>query len=191
MLSKGVESCQCSLTGHWISRPVRRIEFYTKVCNMTNRYKDCNWDVFKLFNAEADTEFSIVEGAYSEIDHANFKGELRTSKQWLALKMRVHCGISIVLLLTSSYKAFSGYGLWRGPKCDFDIFSKKSGKFWSVRGGTGASPRSTNETPLESSSTSKISHSGAPTLSLGLKPIIWQDFLENCMKMKEIASREL
>ena len=48
--------------------------------------------------------------AYPEIGDANFKGTLWTIKRWLALKLRVRYGISIVLLLTSSYKALSGYG---------------------------------------------------------------------------------
>ena len=63
------------------SRPARGIEFYTKVCNMTNRYKNCNWDISKQFNGEADPPFSAGEGAYSKIDDANCKGALYTSKQ--------------------------------------------------------------------------------------------------------------
>ena len=35
-------------------------------------------------------------GFYPEIYDVNLKGTLRTFKQWLALKMRVRCGISIV-----------------------------------------------------------------------------------------------
>ena len=46
---------------------------------------------------------------YPEIDDVNIKGALWTFKQWLALKMRVRCGLSIVVLLTSPCKAFSGY----------------------------------------------------------------------------------
>ena len=40
---------------------------------------------------------------YPEIGDGNFKGALWTFIQWLALKMRERYGISIVLLLTSSY----------------------------------------------------------------------------------------
>ena len=46
---------------------------------------------------------------YPEIDNNNFKSTLCTFQQWSALKMRVCYGISLLLLLTSSYKAFSGY----------------------------------------------------------------------------------
>ena len=46
---------------------------------------------------------------YPEIDDANLKGTLWTFKQWLVLKMLVRCGISFVLILTYSYKTFSGY----------------------------------------------------------------------------------
>ena len=35
---------------------------------------------------------------YPEIDDANLKGTLTSFKQWLALKMRVFCGISILPL---------------------------------------------------------------------------------------------
>ena len=49
--------------------------------------------------------------AYPEIGDGNIKGTLWTFKQWLALKMRVRYGISILQLLTVSYKAFSGYAL--------------------------------------------------------------------------------
>ena len=41
---------------------------------------------------------------YPEIDDANFKGALGTFQQWLALKIRVHYEISILLLLMSSCK---------------------------------------------------------------------------------------
>ena len=54
-----------------------------------------------------------VEVAYPKIGDSKFKGALWTCKQWLALKclkMWVRYWISIVLLLTCSYKAFSGYG---------------------------------------------------------------------------------
>ena len=40
---------------------------------------------------------------------SNFKGALWTFKQWSALKMRVRCEISIVLLLKSSCGTLSGY----------------------------------------------------------------------------------
>ena len=36
--------------------------------------------------------------AYPNISDGNFKGALWNLNQWLALKMRVHYGISIVLL---------------------------------------------------------------------------------------------
>ena len=48
---------------------------------------------------------------YPETGDGKFKCTLWTFKQWLALKMRVHYGMSIVLLLTSSNKTFSGYVL--------------------------------------------------------------------------------
>ena len=67
------------------------------------------------------------------------------------------------------------------------IFQKNLENFDPLEEGAGVSPRSN----IESCVRSKISHSGAPTLSFGLKPIIWQDFPEHCMKMKEIGAREL
>ena len=51
---------------------------------------------------------------YPEISDGNFKGAFWTFKQWLALNN----GMSIVLILTSLYKAFSGYKcqfLWKSP----------------------------------------------------------------------------
>ena len=44
-----------------------------------------------------------------EIDDASFRGGLWTFKQWLPLNIGVRYGISIVLLLTFSCKAFSSY----------------------------------------------------------------------------------
>ena len=63
--------------------------------------------VFNAFKA------SFFYDSYTEIDDVNLKGTLWTFKQRLAigLKLRVCCGISIVLQLTSSYKALSGYVL--------------------------------------------------------------------------------
>ena len=42
--------------------------------------------------------FGQVKDTYSEIGDVNFKGALWTFKQQLVSKMRVHCGISILLL---------------------------------------------------------------------------------------------
>ena len=50
--------------------------------------------------------------SYPEIGGGNFKGALWIFKQWLALKIRVPCGISIFLLLTSSCQVFLGYIFW-------------------------------------------------------------------------------
>ena len=46
---------------------------------------------------------------YSEIDDVNLKCTLSIFKQWLALKMWVDYVISVILPLTCSHKAFSGY----------------------------------------------------------------------------------
>ena len=53
---------------------------------------------------------NINDSYLCEIGDGNFKGVLWTFKQWLAVKMRVHYGISIVLRFTCSNKVFSRYG---------------------------------------------------------------------------------
>ena len=50
--------------------------------------------------------------SYPEICHADLKCTLWTFIQWLAVKMRVHCGISIVLVSTSSQNHFGVQFVW-------------------------------------------------------------------------------
>ena len=59
--------------------------------------------LFTLNECDCDLQKSLrsVSQIYHEIGDAKFKFALWTFKQQLALKMRVRCGISIVLLQTS------------------------------------------------------------------------------------------
>ena len=65
-----------------------------------NAVKTRNPDAGTTWYIDAQSLIQLL--AYSEIDDANFKGALWTFKQWLALEMRMHYGISIVILLISS-----------------------------------------------------------------------------------------
>ena len=51
---------------------------------------------------------------YPEIEYADLKCAFWTFKQWLAFKMWVRYGISIVFPLPYSYKALSGYAIANG-----------------------------------------------------------------------------
>ena len=44
--------------------------------------------------------------AYPEIEDTNLKGTLWTFEQWLAFKIRVRYGLSIVILFTASLRHF-------------------------------------------------------------------------------------
>ena len=60
----------------------------------------------KTLNVRA---FGITPISYLEIGAGTFKDAMGTFQQWLALKIWVRYKISIVLLLMSSCKVFSGY----------------------------------------------------------------------------------
>ena len=64
---------------------------------------------------------SIVLPLYPEIGDGNFKSTLWTFKQWLALKMWLRYGLSIVLLLTFSHKAFWDMSRLKGKLLEFGI----------------------------------------------------------------------
>ena len=138
MLSNGVESCQYKHLNKILNsievyeEPVPRtkklrIEFYTKVCNMTNRYKIAT-EIFPNNSTERRIHHSpLVKGLIPKLT---------------MLTVRVHCTplnsalwnfycSPINILIQGIFRIRSLEGVQNEV---FTYFPKKSRKFWSVRG---------------------------------------------------------
>ena len=103
-----------------------RVKFHTVPKSNLQPFLDCsfsikmNWlfhdwyfkNVTRSNNWKASFHWWPVRATYliPKLAMVTFKDALWTFKSWLALEMWVCCGISTVLLLTSTHKVFSGYG---------------------------------------------------------------------------------
>ena len=85
--------------------------FSIPIQSVSNSMRCIPLNSYGLFylNPQPSNRVGASVASHPEIDDTNLKGTLLTFKHWLAFIRSVCYGISIVLLLTFSCRAFSGY----------------------------------------------------------------------------------